>query len=148
MILKSSLGLQSQKIFATYYNSSITAKSITMRILVCLVLLTATSFLQIAFTTPSSSDVDKFIIIQETCDVEKLKISGDPSDAGSLKNCAKPQNKQEKANNMRERVRRSYGQNSNCIGIKIKLFCKVFTIDNVAKNICFTFKTRRCVGLD
>ena len=114
----------------------------------CLVFLTATSFLQIAFTIPLSSDVDKFIIIQETSGVEKLKISGDPSDACSSKNSAKPQNKQEKTNNIRKRVRRSYGQQSNCIGIRIKMFCKVFTINNVAKNICFTFKTRRCLGLD
>jgi hypothetical protein len=105
LISRSILGLQSQKIFATYYNSSITAKSITMSILACLVLLTATSFLQIAFTTPLSSDVDTFIIIQETSDVDKLKISADPSDAGSLKNSAKPQNKQEKANNIRKRVK-------------------------------------------
>ena len=70
-----------------------------------------------------SFHIDKY---QETSAVEKLKKSGGTSDVDRPKNEAG-------TNNTRKRVRRSYGQQSNCIGITIKMFCKVFKIDNVAK---------------
>ena len=154
--------------------------------MVCLVILIASSFLQFALAMPASSsshvaefkifqqlsdghkskisgktfDVDKLKKFAQTISVEKLKEFDEPSHAEKLKiyeessytgiseNSAKSQNSKEKTNNMGKRVRRSYGQKSKCSGSKNKKFCKAFTINNVTKKICFTFKSRRCVGLD
>ena len=127
MISKSSLGLQAQKIFVTYFNSTIIESCITMSTLVCLVILIAPGFLQITFSIPLLlSHVDKSMIIQEPSDVaelkvfhepsavEKFKISGKPSDVEKLEISGKPcdvdRPKNEAGTNMGKRVQRSYGQ--------------------------------------